>query len=95
MLRTAVLCNDAVLQKDGEPEQGAVGSPTENALLEAAVKDITDEAADEDSLHTTSEHGPGWAGEAEPRPRNWPLIIAVLVAGAICLSLVLMYLDIL
>jgi Ca2+-transporting ATPase len=37
MLQTAVLCNDAVLQKDGEPEQGAVGSPTENALLAAAA----------------------------------------------------------
>ena len=37
MLKTAVLCNDAVLQKGGEDEQGAVGSPTENALLEAAA----------------------------------------------------------
>ena len=37
MLKTAVLCNDAVLQKDGKGGQGSVGSPTENALLEAAA----------------------------------------------------------
>ena len=38
MLTTAVLCNDAVLQKNGAPDQSAVGSPTENALLEAAAR---------------------------------------------------------
>jgi Ca2+-transporting ATPase len=37
MLKTAVLCNDAVLQKNGKAGQGAVGSPTENALLQAAA----------------------------------------------------------
>jgi Ca2+-transporting ATPase len=37
MLTTAVLCNDAVLQKDGTPDQAGMGSPTESALLEAAA----------------------------------------------------------
>ena len=38
MFKTAVLCNDAVLQKSGDTEQGAVGTPTETALLEAAAR---------------------------------------------------------
>jgi Ca2+-transporting ATPase len=38
MLITAVLCNDAVLQKQAAEGQSAVGSPTENALLEAAAR---------------------------------------------------------
>ena len=37
MLTTAALCNDAVLEKDGTPDQSGIGSPTENALLEAAA----------------------------------------------------------
>lgn len=38
MLTTAVLCNGAVLQKDSDAEHGAVGPPTECALLEAAAR---------------------------------------------------------
>ena len=38
MLTTAALCNGAVLQKDGDAEQGAVGPPTECALLEIAAR---------------------------------------------------------
>ena len=38
MLRTAILCNDAVLQKKGTDNPSALGSPTEVALLEAGAQ---------------------------------------------------------
>ena len=38
MLRTAALCNDAVLQRSGGAAQSAVGAPTECALLEVASR---------------------------------------------------------
>jgi Ca2+-transporting ATPase len=72
MLTTAVLCNDAVLQKDGKAGQAAVGSPTENALLEAAARrgmfredllrekpEVAEDPFDPDSkrMATVHEHG--------------------------------------
>jgi Ca2+-transporting ATPase len=38
LLTTAVLCNDATLQRSGEADGAGVGDPTEIALLDAAAK---------------------------------------------------------
>jgi Ca2+-transporting ATPase len=71
MLKTAVLCNDAVLQEHGsKARQGAVGSPTENALLEAAASrgmwrddllreapEVAEDPFDPDSKRMATAHG--------------------------------------
>ena len=72
MLKTAVLCNDAVLQKSGNLEQGAVGTPTENALLEAAARrnlwrqdllvaapEIAEDPFDSETKRMATAHGSG------------------------------------
>jgi serine/threonine protein kinase len=74
-----------------EPEPEAEAESDED-VLEAAVRDLrressTDLAAEPDTS--------GWVVDAPPRPRSWPLVVAVLAAAAICATLLLMYYNVL